>query len=301
MGSGAERIFPDEKVRCDRPSYAPGGGGINVARVVHRLGGDVLAVHTMGGPTGDTLTSLLDDEGVPHTAVPIAGTVKQSFMVAETSTGRQYRFTFPGPELAPDEWRASLDAVSDARPEPAYVVASGSFPPGVPPEAAVDLARRVEGWGGRLIVDTVGEPLERAAAHGVFLIKPNYREIAGLTGADPDDPHVDREAAARDLVGPNEAILLSLGRAGAYLVRRDAPPEHLRAPTVTTRSRVGAGDSMVAGVVHGLARDWSMRDAARYGLACGAAAVMTPGTELCRPEDVERLWERMGREDTEES
>lgn len=246
------------------------------------------------------MTRLLDDEGVPHTAVPIAGTVKQSVMVSETSTDRQYRFTFPGPELAADEWGACLDAVDDVRPEPPFVVVSGSFPPGVPPDAVVDLARRVEGWGGRLIVDTVGEPLARAAAHGVFLLKPNYREIADLAGADPDDPEVDREAAARDLVGPNDGVLLSLGRAGAYLVRRDGPPEHLRSPTVPTRSRVGAGDSMVAGVVHSLARDWSMRDAARYGLACGAAAVMTSGSELCRPDDVERLWERMGREDAEE-
>lgn len=267
---------------------------------MHRLGGDALAVHTAGGPTGDTLTRLLDDEGVPHTAVPIDGTVKQSVMVAETSTGRQYRFTFPGPELSADEWRACLDAVSDVRPEPAYVVISGSFPPGVPPDAVADLARRVEGWGGRLVVDTVGEPLERAAAHGVFLLKPNYREIAGLTGADPDDPEVDREAVARDLVGPNDGVLLSLGRAGAYLVHRDGSPEHLRSPTVPTRSRVGAGDSMVAGVVHSLARGWSIRDAARYGLACGGAAVMTTGTELCRPADVERLWERMEREDAEE-
>ena len=85
-----------------------------------------------------------------------------------------------------------------------------------------------------------------------------------------------------------EVILLSLGAAGILLVTREGA-ERLRAPVVPIRSKVGAGDSTVAGVVLGLAQGRPIRDAALYGLAAGTAAVMTPGSELCRREDVERL------------
>jgi len=129
----------------------------------------------------------------------------------------------------------------------------------------------------------------------VFLVKPNVRELGELVDAELTSEQ-QQLAAARDLIrqGRCEVVVLSLGAGGALLITADNG-EHIRTPTVPIRSKVGAGDSMVAGIVLGLSRDLTLSDAVRYGVAAGAAAVMTPGTELCRREDTERLFEQMSK------
>jgi 6-phosphofructokinase 2 len=236
---------------------------------------------------------LLDEEGVEHQPIDIRGTTRENVTVFEGSASQHYIFIMPGPELKEAEWKGALDALKRLDPTPDYIVASGSCPPGVPADFYRRVAELSQEMGSRLVVDTSEDPLRLAAEAGVYLLKPNMRELGQLAGHKIESEEQQIEAA-KDLVasGKAEVVVVSMGAGGALLVT-DELGRHLRTPTVPIRSRLGAGDSMVAGIVLGLARGKSVVDAARFGIAAGASAVMTPRTELCRREDTERLYERL--------
>jgi 6-phosphofructokinase 2 len=171
-------------------------------------------------------------------------------------------------------------------------VLSGSLPEGVGDDIYAKLAKQMPEEC-RVVVDTKGDVLARSLETPVYLIKPNVRELGQLVGRDIESDEEIVEVSRRLISdGKVQVVVTSLGSGGAMLVTADHT-EQLRSPTVKIRSKVGAGDSMVAGIVLGLARGWSVRDAVRLGIAAGAAAVMTEGTELCRRADVERLYEHM--------
>lgn len=291
--SAVNQVVAEWKLRCDSPVYEPGGGGINVSRAIGKLGGESAAFYPAGGLAGQMLIDLLDREGLHHQAMGIAGVTRENFTVLEKSTGRQYRFGMPGPALEEAEWHRCLEEISALLPQIDYLVASGRLPPGVPPDFYGQLARLARGHNTRLVVDTSGEALRLAVAEGVFMIKPNLREFAELVGRELGDG-LPEEHLARELVatGQSEAVVVSLGAAGVLAISPEGT-ERVQAPLVPKKSKVGAGDSTVAGIVLALARGRSWREAVRFGVAAGAAAVMTPGTELCRREDVEKLYAQL--------
>jgi len=294
--SRVDRVVPDRKLRCEKPRFEPGGGGINVSRAVKKLGGESLALYAAGGPAGRLLQGLLQEEDIDGRVFETRDWTRQNLMVIEQSSGNQFRFGMPGPHFEESEWRQCLDMLAQLDPTPEYLVASGSLAPGMPE----DFYARVAGIGRdkamRVVVDTSGEPLARALEEGVYLVKPNMNELADIAGCEiGDESH--QEECVRDIVdqGRSRAVLLTLGSAGALLVWEDGH-RRLRAPSVRIRSKVGAGDSTVAGLVLGLTRGLELMEAARFGIAAGAAAVMTPGSELCRREDAERLYRKVSPE-----
>jgi 6-phosphofructokinase 2 len=291
--SSVEYVFSDVKLRCRTPRQEPGGGGINVARAVVRLGGEALAVYAAGGPSGDLLEQLLDREGVPQRRIPIREWTRRNVNVREDATGRQYRFVFPGPALTEGEWRSCLDTLKAVRPGPQFLVASGSLPPGVPADFYARAAAIARALQARFVLDTSGEPLRLAVEEGVFLVKPSLREFQQLIGGDASTESSFAGAARRLIArGHCEAVVLSLGEGGALWVTA-GQEERLGTPAVPVASSVGAGDAMVAGIVLFLSRGRPLPEAVRFGVAAGAAAVMNPGTQLCRREDAERLFEQM--------
>lgn len=293
MSTEIDHVVQGKKLRCGRPSYEPGGGGINVSRAIAEMGGESTAVYAAGGRTGEMFGELLAGEGVKCLPLEIDGMTRISFMAFETATGGQYRFGMPGPEMSEKDADAFLSAVGDIDPRPDLVVASGSLPPGMPGDFYARLAVRCRNLGMRLVLDTSGAPLEEAAREGVYMIKPNVRELADLTGAKIGcDAHQEEAAAKLAGKGRNEVVVVSMGSAGALYATEEGAVR-INAPCVEIRSRVGAGDSMVAGIVLGLAMGNPLDEAVRYGVAAGSAAVMTPGSELCRSEDVLRLYEEM--------
>lgn len=282
-------LAPFAKLRCVEPLRDPGGGGINVARVVHRMGAEVVAVFPVGGDTGALLARLLIKEGVQVLPVEAKEETRQDVTVLETSTGRQYRFILPGAPLDTNEWKECLEHVARAAPGPRLVVGSGSLPAGVP----VDFYARL-GWtagrvGSRQILDCAGEPLQAALKEGVYLIKPNLREFEELVGSTLTSD-ADRVRAGRDLIarGACELIALTLGRDSALLISRDLALRAEGLP-VKVSSVVGAGDSFLGGMVTAIARDGSLEEALRYGMAAGTAATLNTGTELCHLDDTMRL------------
>lgn len=289
LSTAVDRIVPVYKLRGTSQRRDPGGGGINVARVVKRLGGDVRAIYPAGGAMGDLLGRLLDAEGISSLALPIAGETREDFFVNETSTGQQYRFILPGPRLAEHEWKACLAAVAALQPFPRFLVGSGSLPDGVPDDFYAQLARLARQRGASMILDTSGPALAAAAAEGVDLIKPNLREMRELCGGTPEDPAA-WEAAARALVeqGGARIMALTMGHRGAALVTRD---KILRAKplAINPLSAVGAGDSFLGALVSGLAAGQPLEHCFRIAVAAGAAALLNPGTDLGRQEDIVRL------------
>lgn len=289
VSTSTDKVVDTHKLRCAAAQFHPGGGGINVARVLHRLSSQCLAIYPSGGVTGERLGQMLDQEQVPRHCWRIAGETRESFSVHETSSGNDFRFVLPGPTLETAEWQACLDYLGGLATPPRDVVASGSLPPGVPPDFYARLARLVKARGSRMIVDASGPALAAALAEGVYLFKPSLRELRELTGL-PLETAAQQREAAQNLIARGQAriVALSLGAGGAMLVTAD---KALRASAlqVQVASTIGAGDSFVGGLVWALNRGDRLEDAFRHGMAASAAALLTPGTALCQPPDVERL------------
>ena len=293
VSTAVPRIEPAHKLRCEPPRYDPGGGGINVARVIRRLGGSALAVYPEGGSTGQRLSYLLKAEGTPTRAVRIAGETRESFTVLDQAAVAEYRFVLPGPRLSAAELGACVDTAIGATSPPGFVVVSGSLPPGAGPDCLADLAGRARTAGLRLAVDTSGPALAAALEAGVYLAKPNLRELSELTGTPLPDTAA-RVRACRDLIarGGTSAIALSLGAEGALLVTADAAWSSPGLP-VEPVSSVGAGDSFLGGFLQALGGGLGLVEGFRRAMAAGTAALLSPGTELCRPADVARLLDQV--------
>jgi 6-phosphofructokinase 2 len=289
-----DSLIPDKKLRCSEPKIDPGGGGINVSRAIKKLGGDSTAIYMAGGPTGNKLTELIEKEGVRQVIVTTKNDTRENIMVDDRATQNQYRFNLPGKPVSQEEYQRVLSELDVLIPKPDYIVASGSLLPGMPNDFYAKVAAKAKEMGAKLILDTSGEALKSAAGMGVYLLKPNYSELCELTGH--DKAHItDVKELAKEIIqrGFCEVAIVSLGSKGAMLIDKDNM-YHVQAPKVPKRSTVGAGDSLVAGITLSLARGKSLFDALKFGVACGTAATMRPGTDLCNAQDVEKLLEIIG-------
>jgi 6-phosphofructokinase 2 len=293
ISTSVDRLMPLRKLRCATPRFYPGGGGVNVARVAVRFGADVELIYPTGGATGQLLRRMIDREGIPNLAIDLAAETREDFTVLEEATGAEYRFVLPGPRFEESEWRRCLEAIENLQAHPAFVVASGSLPPGVPSDFYAWIARLARRMGARFVVDSSGMALVAALHEGAYLLKPNLKELSELTPVEFDDDE-SLIAASRQLIARNfaEVVALTLGDFGALLVMRDRA-WRAHAPQVEFVSAVGAGDSFLGVLLWGLANDRSMPEALRYAVAAGAAAVQSPGTALCERAEVEQLLSRV--------
>ena len=289
VASTTARLMPAHKMRCAQTHRFPGGGGINVTRVLHRLGADSLALYLAGGAMGQQLRKLVALEQIASHPLLIEDETRESFSVLETSTGNEYRFVLPGPTVLPHESEACLAYVDALQPPPRYVVLSGTLPPGVPHDAYARLARAAKARGSQVVLDTSGPELREALTQGVWIVKPSLRELSELTGCELADAD-QWLAAARQLVHDGQAqwVALTLGERGAMLVGAEGA-WRADALDVPVASATGAGDSFLAGMLWAWSRGMPPVDAFRYGVAAGSAALLTSGTNLCRKDDVLRL------------
>lgn len=284
-----DQILPVRKLRCTAQVRYPGGGGINVARVIKRLGGDPIAVYPVGSTNGALLQQLVAHEGVGSQTWRIATETREDFFITETSSGQPYRFILPGSSLDPTEWQEGLDLIARLDPFPRFLVASGSLPSGVPDDFYARVGRIAKQRGARMILDTSGPSLAMAVAEGLDMIKPNLREMGDLIGHQPADAAQWAEVA-RELVqkGKVNVVALTMAHLGAALVARDLMLRS-RPVSIVPLSATGAGDSFLGALICRLATGHDLRDAFRHATAAGAAALVHRGTELCWPDDVERL------------
>ncbi len=282
------KLIPEKKLRCSMARLDPGGGGINVARAIRNLGGEATAVYPAGGYTGNSLNTLLKEEKIPVIVIESRNETRENVIILEKEKNHQFRFGFPGTELKEDEWKACIEAIESAS-DLDFIVASGSLPPGVPEDVYAGLAKIAKKKNARLVVDTSGEALKHAVKEGVYLLKPNLGELSTLAGKE----HLEEEEVedvARKVIsnGGCEVIVVSMAEKGALLVSQ-GETHVVKPPEVQIKSTVGAGDSMVAGIVLALHQGKSLKDALHFGVASGTATTMKPGTELCDLEGVKEV------------
>ncbi len=283
-----DKVSDTHKMRCGAVLKHPGGGGVNVARVLHRLGANCLAAYLAGGVTGERHHKLMNAEKVRCHVIPIAEETRESFSVHETSSGNDFRFVLPGPNVSAAEYEALFDYVTQHLPKQ-FLVISGGLAPGVPDNFYARLAALAKSKGVRVVLDTSGPALAEALKVGVYLFKPSLRELRDLTGQALLDEDT-QVAAAQQLIhsGQAEIVAVSLGEAGAMVVSADQVWQ-ARAIKVDVQTTIGAGDSFVGGMVWSLGRGDPLLKAFQYGMASGAAALLAPGTSLSQAHDVHRL------------
>ena len=286
--ASAEVIRPLRKIRTTDERYHAGGGGISVARAIRKLGGRAHALYLGGGPTGKILDDLLATTGIDVRRIAIGGYTRIAHTVFERQSGTEYRFVPEGPEVSESEWDACLSALADLDFD--YVVASGSLPRGLRADAYHRVIDIAAGKGARVVLDTSGPALRATLERGVYFVKPSLGELEGLVGRSL--PTIGaQETAARELVlaGNAEIVAVTCGHDGALIVSKDVAI-HLASPPVVAQSAVGAGDSFVAAATLACVEGRSLHNILAYGVAAGTAAVLSPGAELCRSEDVARLY-----------
>ena len=283
-----DKVSDTHKMRCGAVLKHPGGGGVNVARVLHRLGSNCVALYLAGGVTGERHHKLMTTEKVRCHVMPIAEETRESFSAHELSSGHDFRFVLPGPHVSAAEYEACLDYVAQHLPKQ-FLVISGGLAPGVPDNFYARLAALAKQNGVRVVLDTSGPALAEALKVGVYLFKPSLRELRDLTGLTLPDEDT-QIAAAQQLIqsGQAEIVAVSLGAEGAMVV---SATEHwcARSVKVDVQTTIGAGDSFVAGMVWSLRRGDTLLKAFQYGMASGAAALLSSGTSLSQAADVHML------------
>jgi len=290
--ASVKKLVPEKKLHCTEPIFEPGGGGINVARAIRKLGGSAIAIYPAGGYTGQFFSHMLAKEEVPSIIIDVEHAMRENVIVREESSNNQFRFGFPGAKLNEHEWQKCLEEIEkidDAK----YVVASGSIPEGVPPDIFARLAAIARNKNIRLVVDTSGGALKLAAEQGVYMMKPNIGELALLVNKS-ELAITDVAAAGKEIIskGNCEVLVVSMGEDGAMLLTKEFQ-FIVKPPLVPRKSTVGAGDSMVAGIVLRLSRNKDIREAFLYGVAAGTAATMNAGTELCHLRDADELFQQL--------
>lgn len=289
-----DRMVPEKKMRCAPIRIDAGGGGINISKAIQELGGASLAVFPFGGLNGQVLLDLVRSESVTAKPIEVSGETRESFTVTELSTNKQFRYVMPGAALQEGEvekirqFLHELEGIT-------YLVCSGSLPGGMTDDFLTEIADIAHKKGFRFIVDTSGAPLKAALQKGIFLAKPNMSELCSLVGKDYLDVS-EIDEAAKEVIGSGrcEVLVVSMGATGAMLVTKDTVRE-FRAPSVRKQTTVGAGDSMVGGMVWMLDQGKPLEEAVRFGIACGTAATINKGTQLFKLDDALRFYEWMKR------
>lgn len=287
----ADFVEPNRKLRCRDPQTHPGGGGINVARAVSRLGGETLAIFTTAGIYGDALMHVVAEEKVPMLTVPVSGDTRLAFHIQEHRGGNEYRFNLPGAPLSEADAQNLLEAVRDNAKPGGFVVGSGSLPPGAPANFWAQTARAAKDKDARFVLDSISGVPE-ALSEGIFMLRQNKHEYQALAGRDLAWPEEITEFAKKTVSdGSVERMVVTHGGDGSVMASKEGVAR-VGALKVKAHSAVGAGDSFVAALLVGLLRGDSDKNALHYGMAGAAATRMTEGTALFDPADVEQLYKK---------
>ena len=283
-----EQLIVEEANRWTSFRRDPGGKGINVARVIHELRGETIAYGFIGGVDGEILKQLLQQQEVPFDFTPIKGEIRSNLIITNIKTNRQTRIDAPGPNISKGELESLISKIIHMEPKPDFLVMAGSVPPGVPDNIYTRLIEEVKAQGVKTVLDSDEQWLKEGIKAKPTVIKPNIHEAEDLLGIKLED-EASIVKAAKILVNQGiEVVVISRGAEG-LIVATNTRTLSAIPPLVEISSTVGAGDSLVAGLVLSLTRGDTIEEACRLAAAAGTAATLTPGTELCHRQDVERL------------
>lgn len=269
-----------------------GGKGFNVSRMLLSLGAESVALAFAGGKSGEVLHEGLETMGIGTEFVWVQGETRTNVSIVTEHHEHYIKVNEPGPNVGAEAQEALLQCVRDLARSGDWWVFAGSLPPGVAPGFYGQLIAIVQSVGARAVLDSSGAALRAGCAAAPYLIKPNDVELGQLAGMSTETAD-ETVAAAMALADMGiERAIVSMGREGALAVEGEES-WLLRAPGIRERNPIGAGDSLVAGVVYALAQGQTLEEAARWGVACGAATASLSGTAVGSRELVEALLGRV--------
>lgn len=272
------KLIPDQKSRSDAARHDPGGNGINIGRALKRLDINAHTFCVIAGAVGQILKNLLAQQLPQVVYEEVAGETRINTTVIEAETHNQYQITDSGTDIPEAQIKKLVEdflEVADA----GYGIITGSCQPNVPQSLYAELVSRIRDQGGRAVVDSHGEVLRQAIEAKPFMIKPNKFELESLLHVQLRSLEAVAHSARQIQRSGVEHVCVSLSAEGALMVSPDNS-YYAKALDVPVNTTVGAGDSMVAGLVAGFSLFDDPEQAIKWGVACGAGTVMHPGTEL---------------------
>jgi len=263
--------------RCTRELFYAGGKGINVAKVLKRLGAAVCALGLEAGSNGRFILDALSAEGIPANFVHIPGETRVNLKIHDPERGTETELNEPGARVTTAHLEELRRKIATHAPQCEVMVFAGSLPPNAPLEIFAELIGIARAKGSRCILDTAGPALKLGLAAAPFLIKPNRAEVEELLKRKLGSRR-DLVEGARELIRMGtEQVLISLGAEGAVGVAgNDAL--FARPPAIKVRSSVGAGDTMVAVMAYAAVKGMPFREAFQMAVAASAATVAMEGS-----------------------
>jgi 1-phosphofructokinase family hexose kinase len=278
----------DSVLRATASQVDFGGKGFNVSRVLKSLGTASTALGFAGGKSGELLRDGLQSLGIETDFVWIDGETRTNVSIVSPAQKRYVKANEPGPTISAGEQAALLQKIRGLAKKGDWWVLAGSLPPGVPDSIYAEITTHVQANGARVLLDTSGDALQYGCQAGPYLVKPNAFEAHKLTGLPVDTlPQIVAAAGAIQAMGAS-CVVISLGKDGAMLYK-DGQAWIGHSPRIEERNPIGAGDSMVGGLVWGLHEGLDVAEALRWGIACGAATASLSGTAVGDRDLVESL------------
>ena len=274
-----DKLTFDTVLRASEWRVDCGGKGFNVARMLQSLGTASVALGFAAGKAGELLDEALQSLGIETGFVWVQGETRTNVTIVSADHSHHIKVNEPGPTILGDDLAQLTQKMRGLARSGDNWVLAGSLPPGVPPSIYADMITILQSAGAQVFLDTSDEALRQACQANPFIIKPNAEEAQALTGLPINTPaEIAAAGKAIQAMGAGN-VIISLGQQGALLV--DGRRAWLAAsPEIEERNPIGAGDSMVAGLVWGLSQGQSMPEALRRGIACGAATASQSGTAV---------------------
>jgi len=265
-----------------------GGKGFNVARMLKSLKVSSLALGFAAGKNGDFLKTALQSLKINTDFVWVKGETRTNVSIVRAGHDSYIKVNEPGPVISKANTKDLLQKIETLVQHGDWWILAGSLPPGISPDIYTRMTSLLKSAGAKVILDTSGPGLKKNFEAKPFLVKPNDAEASAVTGLEVDTPaQIVKTARKIQKMGPTH-VIVSLGKAGAILVDSDET-WLASSPEIIEKNPIGAGDSMVAGIVWGLSSGSDMKEALRRGIACGAATASKSGTELGSLEQINQL------------
>lgn len=268
--------------RSDEVYYYPGGKGINVSRVLSRLGLKSRALGYAGGFTGRFIEEFLDAEGIETDFIDTGAITRINVKI---KTDQETELNGPGPVLEGSQLEQLKEKIA-VMAQGDWFVLAGSLPSSVPTQFFKDLADRCQERGIHFVLDTSGPALQELLDTKPFLIKPNEHELGEMFGVEITTQAQAFHYASRLVERGVQHVVVSMGGAGAIYASR----EHrytAQVPKGKVVNTVGSGDSLVSGFIASYIQHQDPERAFQYGVASGSATAFR--TDLCEQADVEQL------------
>jgi len=287
-----EKVEYDAVLSAIKAQVDIGGKGFNVSRLLKSMGMPSTALGFVGGRTGDRLRHGLRDLGIETDFVSIDGETRTNISIVTEKHDHYIKVNEKGPLVDKPKQRELLDKIASIATSGDWWVLAGSLPPGVPDSFYAEIIHILNEHNAITILDTTGKSLQLGCEAKPFLIKPNADETYKLSGLHVDTPDQISTAAIELRKMGAQNVVISLGKKGAVL-QLDDESWLVRSPKIKEKNPIGAGDSMVGGLVWGLSQGYSLKESLGWGAASGAASASMSGTDVGSRALIEELFQQV--------